>query len=551
MLTRLLVENLALAERTEVEPGRGLTVLTGETGAGKSLIVDALSLLAGARGAPDFIRTGEKTAVVEAAFHTSDRELVQSLHERGIELDGGELIFRRVLNRDGRHRSYLNGAQVAAGFALEVAGCLLDIHGQHEQQSLLSPAAHLDILDDASGHASLVSEYRLFYERWRALQEEEEELRAMARDRAQRLDFLRFQIDELEQVAPRGGEWDELENERRRLEHAEKLGAVSYEGEALLYAGDDAVAPRLTALAKRLDEAARYDDAFRRFGAEAREIAVRAEELARDLGSYAGGIEAEPERLNELNERLDVLSRLRRKYGDLETVASRLEDMRAEAGKLADSDNRLAELAKEREQVEKRMSDAGQRLRKARREAAAPLGERLEAALRPLGMNGASVEWSFSEEEPGPRGLDRVELLFSANRGEPPRPLQKVASGGELSRVMLALHTVSLQSGGPDCVIFDEIDAGIGGEVGDAIGRALRQVAENRQVLCVTHLPQIAVYAGSHWQVRKRIAGERTVSEVFPIEGDERLSEIGRMLSGRVDEASLEHARSLLERAAG
>lgn len=552
MLTRLLVENVALAERTELALGPGLTVLTGETGAGKSLLVDALMLMQGARGALDLIRTGAKTAVIEGTFHISDPGLAGWLAERGIESEGDEVIFRRVLSREGRHRSYINAAQVPAALAAEVAGRLLDIHGQHEQQSLLQPSAHLDLLDAAAEQHERLAEYQRLYARWRSLQDEEQELEGKARDRDSRLDFLRFQLEELERVAPQAGEWDELEHERKRLENADRLAAVAFEGEALLYSADDAVAPRLAALVRRLEEAAGYDETFAPWHAEAAEIAVRAEELGRDLGEYTTRVEADPQRLNTIHERLDDLSKLRRKHGDLDAVPAHMEALRKEANDLQGSDERLAQLRQERRELEATLHETALALRAARKDASDDFARRIEATLHPLGMKGASITWRFQDDDRlGPTGMDQVELLFSANQGEPPRPLQKVASGGELSRVMLALHTVFLQAGGPGCVIFDEIDAGIGGEVGDAIGRALRTVADNRQVVCVTHLPQIAVYAQSHLTVQKRIIGERTVSEVFEPDPEGRLAEIGRMLSGRDDDASRDHARALLERASG
>ena len=552
MLTRLLVENVALAERTELTLGPGLTVLTGETGAGKSLLVDALMLMQGGRGALDLIRTGAKTAVIEATFHVTEPDLRDWLDERGIACEGDEIVFRRLLSREGRHRSYINGAQLPAALASEIAGRLLDIHGQHEQQSLLQPSAHLELLDLAADQHERLSEYQTLYSRWRSLQEEEQELEARSRDRESRLDFLRFQLEELERIAPQPGEWDELEQERKRLENADRLAAVSFEGEALLYSGDDAVAPRVAALVRRLEEAARFDETFGPWHAEAAEIAVRAEELGRELGEYTTRIEADPERLNSLHERLDDLSKLRRKHGELDAIPAQVEQLRQEVDDLQGSDDRLTALRQERSDLEARLATTALALREARTRASDDFAKRIEQALHPLGMKGASITWRFQEDQAlGPRGMDQVELLFSANQGEPPRPLQKVASGGELSRIMLALHTVFLQAGGPGCVIFDEIDAGIGGEVGDAIGQALRQVAENRQVICVTHLPQIAVYAQSHLTVQKRIIGDRTVSEVFEPDPEGRLAEIGRMLSGRDDDASRDHARALLERGTG
>jgi DNA repair protein RecN (Recombination protein N) len=552
MLSRLLVENVALAEHVELEVGSGLTVLTGETGAGKSLVIDALTLLQGGRGALDLIRTGAKAAVIEVTCQVNDTSLRAALEDRGIEPDNDELIFRRLLNRDGRHRHYLNGGQAPALAAAEIALKLFEVHGQHEQQRLLKPAVHLQILDAAAGLNEDVAAYRERYARWRGLIQEETELAALAQERERRLDFLRFQLEELERIAPKPGEWEELDAERKRLEYADKLAALSAEGEFLLYSDDHAVAPRLKVLAKQLDEARRLDDRLESLSQEASEIAVRAEELARNLGDYGRKIEADPGRLNDLHTRLDALAQLRRKYGELEALPTEAAKLRKEHDLLEASDSRLETLRAERAAAESELHAMADALGKKRAQAAPLLARDVETQLRPLGMGEATVEWRCSPEaELGAAGRDRVEVLLSANRGEPPKPLQKVASGGELSRVMLALHTVALQAGGPPCVIFDEIDAGIGGEVGEAVGRALRRVADTRQVICVTHLPQIAVFADSHWTVSKKAVGERTVSQLRRLDGEARLDEIGRMLGGRIDDASREHARVLLARAMG
>jgi DNA repair protein RecN (Recombination protein N) len=550
MLIRLLVENFALAEQTEIEPAAGLNVLTGETGAGKSLLVDALSLLQGGRGAAEFIRTGADSAVIEATFQVAGPAIENWLAERGIAPEGGEVTLRRVLNRDGRHRMFVNGGQMPATAGAELAGLLLEIHGQHEQQNLLSPAAHLALLDDAADAEKPLGAYHELYREKLAIEAERAGLEEAARDRERRLDFARFQLEEIEKVSPRAGEWESLDAERRVLENADRLAAVCAESEDMLYSGDGAAAVRLRTISKRLDEAVRYDDRFSAWAAEAKELSVRAEELARSLAGYAEKTEADPRRLDAVNARLDDLMRLKRKFGDLEDIQRQAEELRKECESLENSDARLAKLTERLTAVSTRLNEAGLALRKLRHKAAAPFARKIEAALRPLGMTEATVEWRFRElEQPSPQGLDGVELLLSANRGEPAKPLQKVASGGELSRVMLALHTVSLQAGGPACVIFDEIDAGIGGDIGNAVGEALKRVAENRQVICVTHLAQIAAYAREHWLVQKSAVGERTVSSVRKLTAKERQEEIGRMLGGRVDDASRKHARALLERA--
>ncbi len=550
MLTRLVVENFALAERAEIGFEAGFIVLTGETGAGKSLLVDALSFLERSRGAGDFIRTGCETAVIEATFRCATPEIDHFLDERGIERDGDEVTLRRVLTKEGRHRIFVNGAQVPAAAAAEIAAWVLEIHGQHEQQRLLEPTEHLRLLDEAAGNAGRLDAYLDCYRRWKEARSELDALRTAAQERERRLDFVRYQIEELERVAPTSGEWEELDQERKRLGHAEKLLQVSGDGEEFLYGGENPLAPGLRSLAKRLEEAAKWDPEFAQWAAEANELAVRSEELARSLGGYASKLEVDPRRLDAINSRLDDLDKLRRKYGDLAELTSLLEKLRHECGTLENSDAQLARLEKLAVTLEKETRRLAQELHQSRVAAAEPFTRRLATALQPLGMPEASLQWRFETlPNPGPSGQDQAELLLSANRGEPPKPLNKVASGGELSRVMLALHTVALEDGGPGCVVFDEIDAGIGGDVGNAVGAALRRVAERRQVICVTHLAQIAAQAGTHWQVVKSIEGKRTVSQIHLLGDKQREEEIGRMLGGKVDDASRRHASALLQRA--
>jgi DNA repair protein RecN (Recombination protein N) len=549
MLVRLFVENFALAERIELTFGPGLAVLTGETGAGKSLIVDALAMLQGARGAADFIRTGAPSAVIEAAFRVDEKAVLAALAARGIAADD-EVVVRRVLSRDGRHRTFVNGAQTPAGAAAEITERLFELHGQHEPQTLLAPAAHLELLDEAAASAAAREAYAELFTARAAAAAERAALEAAAREREQKLDYLKFQVEEIGKIAPRAGEWDELEAARKRLQNADRLAAACAESDEALYAGEASVAQRLRVVAKRLDEAARFDARFTAWAAEAKEVSVRAEELARALADYAGRIEADPARLDAANARLDELARLRKKYGELDSLPAKLEAMKTELDSLEHSDQRLAALSTEVERLDKAVRDAGLKLREKRKKAAGPFAAKIAEKLRPLGMPEAVLEWSFGElAQPSPTGLDAVELLLSANRGEPARPLHKVASGGELSRVMLALHTVALQAGGPQCVIFDEIDAGIGGDVGHAVGAAMRAVAAKRQVICVTHLAQIAAHARDHWLVKKSVAGERTVSAAAKLTAKERQDEIGRMLGGMADETARKHARALIERA--
>jgi DNA repair protein RecN (Recombination protein N) len=571
MLVHLHIRDVAIIEELELGLGSGLTVLTGETGAGKSIIVGAAALLRGGRARAELIRTGSDEAVVEAVFDLTGRHAVlRRVEEAGLPLSGGtELLVRRVVPRSGRGRVYVNGSLCTVGVLARITGQLLEISSQHEHQQLTDRSTHLEILDatlQGDGPDALAEMARA-HEALRRAVDRLDKSRLDDRQRAERLEFLRFQLGELEAAAIRPGEDLELERERARLARAAELIEAASAGERELYSGEGAAADRLAVVARRLDELAAADSALDPLSRQLQEAHALVEDVAFTLGRYGATVETDPARLVEVEERLDLLQRLWRKHGGtLDEVLERQRGMQAE---LAD----LEQLEQSRDALEERVARAraaagevAGRLTRARREAATRLGRTVTRELSRLRMRSAKISVEvgprapradddpglcFGERRVGPSGWDRVELMFAANRGEQARPLINVASGGELSRVMLALRKcVGLGDPVPSS-IYDEVDAGIGGAVADVVGRSLAEVSRHRQVICVTHLPQVAAHAETHFTVGKRTARRRTSVTVRRLEGKARVEELARMLGGEeVTSQARANARQLLRAAA-
>ncbi len=545
MLTVLRIKNLAIIDELEVELGSGLNVITGETGAGKSILIGALGLVLGAKGRAELVRTGAKQAEVEALFELAENDEARArLAEAGIEVEH-ELVIRRVLGSNGRTRAYVNGTLTTATQLEELARGLVDISSQHEHQTLVDPATHLGFLD-AFGQLDAARE--AVAEAHRVLKAADEAL-ASSRDavslRGEREDFLRFQIREIEELDPQPGEDEALAGERARLMHAEKLVAASGGAESALYSSDDAICATLDRLARAVRDGAALDPALGPHADVIEAALAQLEDVARELGAYAEDVRVDPERLAEVEDRIHRLRRLTRKHGgDVEGVLARLAEMQAELAELERVEEAVERLERERAQALSRAGKEAKALSKKRRQIAEALGTAIGRELATLGMGEAKIE---VQVEPlaerrgelaveGARlsetGIDRVEFLIAPNRGEVPRPLRKIASGGELSRALLAVKRVLAGVGRAALYVFDEVDAGVGGAVAEVIGRKLSEVAAHHQVICVTHLAQIAVYGDRHYRVLKRPVGDRTESSIERLAEPDRLEEIARMVGG-------------------
>lgn len=561
MLRELNIRNIALVEEVRAEFGPGLTALTGETGAGKSIVIDALTLALGARSDPDLIRTGAAEAAVEAAFDVSGIPGVSAaLAEAGLAPpEDGVLILRRLLPRDGKGRAYANGQMVPASTLRVLGECLVDIHGQHQGRLLLSPRRHLELLDLFGGTAAEAAAFRERYGTWEAVRREQATLESAAREQAARRDFLAFQVREIEAVRLEVGEEERLRAERLILANAERLFALVEEAYGILEGEEGAVLARLKGAAVRLAEGARFDPNLKPLQESCGQAEALLKDVAAEVRRYRSKLEFDPGRLEAIETRLHAIERLARKYGG--SVAAALEARAAAAAELAgieEAPERLKALAAEESRFLADLQERGRRLSRRREAAAAKLAEGVLAELRELGMPRAAFHVRFHREpaEEGrplplrPSGLEEAEFLLSVNPGEEVRPLAKVASGGELSRIMLALKGMLAEADDTPTLIFDEVDSGIGGGMAEVVGRKLAGVSAGRQVLCVTHLPQIAAMADAHYRVEKKTRGGRTETSLSRLEGDDRVTEVARMLGAAGDsDLPRRHAAAILERA--
>jgi DNA repair protein RecN (Recombination protein N) len=539
MLSELRIVNFALIEQLNLQFQSGFTVLTGETGAGKSLLIDAIALLVGGRASTDQIRSGEEEAQLEASFHLPDTHpLIRRLRSQDlIGPQESELILRRVLSRSGRHRVYVNGNLCPLRVLEELGGTLIDIHGQHEQQSLLASAKQVDALDAFGRLYELRGRYEQAYQSWRDLRAQLAELQSEVVDRARIEDMLRFQSQEIEQACLLPDEEEQLRNERQRLVHAHRLRELAHEVHGELQEDEQAVLTRLGRIGRALAELAQTDPAMGDCEQAATESAIQLKDLAGRLRDYAQQLEADPDRQALIEDRLELIQRLKKKYGgSIESVLALGRRVQEELQLLGSREERTAELAARLEEEARRLRTLAQQLSKKRMDAAKRMTTLVGAELAAVKMEQAvfqiTVSSDESEEGLGPVGRDRVEFLLSSNPGEPPRPLGRVASGGELSRIMLALKTVLAEMDQVPVLVFDEVDTGVGGAVAAAMGTRLRKLGSFHQVFCITHLPQVASQAEHHLLVEKGQESQRTSTSVRVLTGMGQEEEIARMLGG-------------------
>lgn len=550
MLTELRIQDFAVIDRLALRLGPGLNTLTGETGAGKSIIVGALSLILGERASSDVVRTGADRAIVEAVFDITDMEDVQRLlNDHGIEPEEGLLIIRREIGAGGRGRVWVNGAASTVSLLSEMGANLVDLHGQHEHQSLLRSAQQRALLDAYADALDLARAVRGEHERLRSARGRLEDLESRVRTAEQRADFLRFQLDEIERAKVRAGEEAELETEANRLSHAGELAELAESLHVELYAGEQAVSARLADVRRTLDQLARIDASLHQWRETVESALFGLEEMGRVMGEYASSIEHDPARLDDLRRRQDLLFRLKRKYGpELEDVIRTAADARAELDALETSVLDREDLEREIADAQRALDAAAARLTAARRKGAKRLASAIAAVLPDLGMSGAQFRIELTPlSAAGAQGAEDIEFLIAVNTGFEPKPLSRVASGGEMSRIMLALKTELARLDGIPTLVFDEIDAGIGGRVANQVGEKLKRVAEAHQVFVITHLPQIASRADTHLLVLKAERGGIMATDVQPLHGGERVRELARLLGGDPEsEVSMEHARELL-----
>ncbi|MCL6546200.1 MAG: DNA repair protein RecN [Bryobacteraceae bacterium] len=555
MLAELVIENYAVIERLRVRFHRGLNLLTGETGSGKSIVVDAFGLLLGGRASPEMIRTGADRARVSGIFEAPPAAVRALLQEAGIEPEEEELLIEREILAGGKSRAWVSNRPVTAALLRQIGQHLGDIHGQHEQQRLYDPAAQLEMLDAFAGAGPLLEEVREWHRRWRACRQELEELERNEQEKERLADLWSFQCKEIEQAAPKAGEDAELEAERRRLQNFARIEEAARGAYEALYEAEDSALARIRASLRRLEDAGRIDPQLAGLAEGLRGSELGVEEAALGLRDYLSRLEFSPERLEEIETRLAALDKLKRKYGPgLEQVLAYLEEVRGKLAAVENAADRRAALERQLKELSQSYERAAGRLSALRKEAARRLSRKVEEELAALAMERTRFRIQFAEAPWSAEGFDAVQFLVSPNPGEEPRPLEKVASGGEVSRIALALKSCAAvqapASGAAPgrTLVFDEVDAGIGGRAAEAVGRRLKLLSKSHQVLCVTHLPQIAGFADHHFFVEKAEVKGRTAAALRELVGEARTREIGRMLSGeKLTPEALRHAEKLIE----
>ncbi len=559
MLAELRLENYAVIDNVAVEFAPGLNLLTGETGAGKSILIDALALLLGTKASPEVIRSGAERAVISAVFELdSPKTVTRILEENGIDSDDTSLILRREIATGGKGRVFINNQPATVAVLRQLAPNLATIHAQNESLASFDASARLELLDDyAAVQLHAVSEA---FARWKQVAKRIEDLQRDEQDRLRLLDLWTFQKREIEDAKLQPGEDERLEAEKRVLANAEKIYGAAMNAFDLLYEGPASTSSSLRAAQKHIEELARYEPKFQDALAAIDSARISVEDVGATLRDYAGGIQASPEHLGEVEDRLALLDRLKRKYGPTFDEVIRLGgEVSRKLSEMENKDEVLAKLRGELKEAAQEYLAVARSISKKRYEAARKLEKVVEAEINNLAMKSSfHIEVSGTDEEGNwtACGFDQVLYLISTNPGDPMRPLQEIASGGELSRVMLALKA-SVEAGSrvarapspaKRTLIFDEIDTGIGGRAAEAVGKKLKTLSRANQVLCVTHLPQIATFADHHYVIEKRVSGQRTKTSVRLITGEERTEEIARMLSGaKLTETSRKHAEQMLK----
>lgn len=564
MLRELRIKNFAIIDFLNIEFSPGLIIFTGETGAGKSIIIEALSLTLGGRVSPDDIRSGEEKGYVEALFDISNDSLLKKrLKELGIEAEDGELIFKRVFSSSGKSKSYINNNLATLNLLSDIGKRLVDIHGQHQHQTLLYPENHIDIIDSYGKLLEKRDKLSERYHEYQRLKKELEELTRKSRERLQREDLIRFQIKEIDEAGINPGEDTQLKEEKNILAHSERLFEGSRQCYDLLYAEEGSVIERLGRIMSNLQEMAEIDKSLKDLLKDGESSLVQLEELSTVLRDYEKSLEFNPGRLAEIDDRLALLSSLKRKYGStIEEILEYRKSLDRELDSIVDSDERIGEIKERLKTLENELGADALKLSRERRNVAQKIEAEVKKELKELSMNSVGflvrfcherdeegfIQWEKERVRLSEKGIDNIEFLFSPNVGEELRPLSKIVSGGELSRIMLALKSILSRDDNIPVMIFDEVDSGIGGKTAEIVGAKLKKVSREHQVFCITHLPQIASQGDHHFKVEKGIQNKRTVARIGELNQKEKVEEIARMSGGKeITETTRKYAKELLD----
>ena len=550
MLAEIRLQNFAIIDDISINFGDGLNIITGETGTGKSLIIDAINVILGDRFTAGHAKFPGREAVVEALFEIPPGgRVAENLEKSGIAGPGAELVVKRVLTEKGKNRIYVNGSIVTLGVLSEATQGLVNMFGQHEHQNLLKKNNYISYLDDFSQLKHELSEYKAVYAELAELGGKIEALEKKRLEGTEKRDYLRFQVEEIDNVSPSSGEDSRLEEERTRLENSEKFSSSLRSATGLLYEGENSAIDSLKQATSRLEEVSGLDSSLGKLRDRIGALLIEAEDVFYGLSEFADKVEHNPARLEEVISRLEDIKKLKRKHGgSIEEILEKRRRMESELGEIDNSDELLAELEKKRDSLRGEVLRAARSISSARKAGAGRLEELFAGEAESVGLKNSRFETEFGEKELSADGFDRVDFLFSANPGQKPRPVIRVASGGELSRIMLALRSF-VSAGDPGSIlIFDEADAGIGGVVAETIGKKIKGLSAENQVVCITHLPQVAKFADTHLLVAKSFGEGETEVSVDVLSGRRRVEEISRMLAGQsVSEKTFEVAEELIK----
>jgi len=562
MIKEIRIRNFAVIENLEVSFGKGLSVLTGETGAGKSIIIDAINLLLGGRADTDSIRSGETTAFVDAVFEITDPVTRDLILEFGVEMDDSELLIKRQVSNTGKNRCLLNNSSVTVSTLGKIGDRLVDLHGQHDHQALLHPEIHIELLDLYGKCNDLRDEFSKIFSNYQTQSKIFNSMKIDEQELLQKQEFLSFQLKEIDKANLSKEEEEELKAARNKLKHAEQIREGLQKSQSLLTDEGGSIIENLGQVLKELEWVQNIDSGLAEPVERSRSAFYELEEVVESLRSYGQSLEFNPIRLEEIEDRIAEINELKRKYGnDIVKILIRREEIAEELEQLASNEENMESLENDLKKKELMLSKLGKQLAEKREAAAKNLSRSVEKELKELSMSNVqlSVRFDYPADPEGfiifrkqktnatSNGLGTLEFLFSPNQGEEMRPLAKIASGGELSRVMLALKSILNDQNTVPVMIFDEVDTGIGGSVAEKVGIKLQKVATTKQVFCITHLPQIAGMAFSHFRVEKEVKGKRTRSTIRQLKHKERVEELARMSSGeKITDASLKYAREML-----
>lgn len=559
MLSELSVKNFALIEKLNIEFKSGLTVFTGETGAGKSIILDALDILMGARAYTEIIRTNKKSAYIEALFHPNKKdEIDQILNQNGIEVEDDMLLISREINQDGRNKGRINGQLVTVSLIQEIAPFLVDVHGQHEQQSLLNDDTHLMILDQyiKNDINELKNEIKEDYKKINKLKSKLNSIDIDEQSRARKIDLYQFQIDEIKKAELEPNEDEELFKEYKKLSNLEDIYALLGEIDNLISSSDynqEGMMDKIGHYMKSLEEYTDYDDKLKNFHQIIQDVYYMLEELSFDLDDYISNVEFDQNRLLQVEERLDLINKLKRKYGDsIEEIINYRKDLEEKLNKLENQTEYIKELKESLKELQNKYDKKAEKLSQIRKKSAQDFTQDIENELKDLAMKKAKLKVEFNNKKRSEDGIDDIRFLISTNPGEDLKPLSRIISGGELSRIMLAFKNIMADIDRVETIVFDEVDKGIGGKTAQKMAEKLYRISKKRQVICVSHLPQVASMGDNHYYINKSTGQDKkTVTNIKKLDQDDVIKELARMLGGvKLTDTTKSHAREMLEMAA-